>query len=42
VRYLKENIGVVNFIENGFRNRMFNIFVDKDIKKRVASGTQLI
>jgi hypothetical protein len=42
VRYLKENIGVVNFIENGFRNRIFNIFVDKDIKKRVSSGTQLI
>jgi hypothetical protein len=33
VKFLKENLGVKNFI-NGFRNRKFNIFVDKDIKKR--------
>ncbi|OQX70980.1 hypothetical protein B6D52_02960, partial [Candidatus Parcubacteria bacterium 4484_255] len=35
VKFLKENLGVKNFI-NGFRNRKFNIFVDKDIKKKTA------
>jgi hypothetical protein len=33
VKFLKENLGVKNFID-GFRNRKFNIFVDQDIKKR--------
>ena len=37
VNYLKRNLGVGNFIENGFRNKNFNIFIDKDIKKRVVS-----
>lgn len=36
VNYLKSNLGVSNFIDNGFRNRSFNIFIDKDIKKRLA------
>lgn len=36
VNYLKSNLGVSNFIDNGFRNRSFNIFIDKDIKKRVV------
>jgi hypothetical protein len=36
VNYLKKNLGVDNFINNGFRNRNFNIFIDKDIKKRLT------
>lgn len=32
--FLKENLGVNNFM-NGFRNRNFNIFVDKDTKRRL-------
>lgn len=31
---LKENLGTSGFI-NGFRNKMFNIFVDKDVKQRL-------
>ncbi|MCF7860426.1 DUF3800 domain-containing protein [Patescibacteria group bacterium] len=42
VKYLKANMGAVNFIDNGFRDRTFNIFVDKDIKKRVNSSTQSV
>lgn len=34
VSYFKENLGVKNFVE-GFKNRNFNIFVDKDFKKRL-------
>lgn len=33
--YLKVNLGASNFIENGFKNRNFNIFIDKDCKKRL-------
>lgn len=32
--YLKTNLGTANFM-NGFRNRNFNIFVDKDMKQRL-------
>lgn len=34
VRFIKDNLGVNDFI-NGFRNRKFNIFVDKDLKQRL-------
>jgi hypothetical protein len=36
LEYFKENLGIKdkNFLE-GFRNYMFNIFVDKDVKKRL-------
>lgn len=34
VKYFKENLGVKDFI-NGFKNRNFNIFIDKDFKKRL-------
>lgn len=34
VRFIKENLGVENFTD-GFRNRKFNIFVDKDLKQRL-------
>ena len=34
LEYLKTNLGVKEFIDNGFRNYMFNIFVDKDAKQR--------
>lgn len=34
VRFIKENLGVKDFI-NGFRNKKFNIFVDKDLKQRL-------
>lgn len=33
VKFIKENLGVKNFVE-GFRNKKFNIFVDKDLKQR--------
>lgn len=33
--YLKKNLGSGNFIDGGFRNRNFNIFVDKDMKLRL-------
>ena len=32
--FLKENLGVASFM-NGFRNRNFNIFVDKDMRSRL-------
>ena len=32
--FLKNNLGAVDF-KNGFRNRNFNIFVDKDMKARL-------
>ena len=35
LEHLKENLGVKNFLENGFRNYNFNIFVDKDAKQRL-------
>lgn len=35
--FLKENLGVANFM-NGFRNRNFNIFVDKDMISRLPFG----
>lgn len=35
VEFLRENVGVSDFL-HGFRNHMFNIFVDKDVLKRVA------
>jgi len=35
LEYLKTNLGVKEFIDNGFRNHMFNIFVDKDAKQRL-------
>lgn len=38
VDYLKKNLGVDSFINNGFRNRNFNIFIDKDIKKRLKKS----
>ncbi|MDD3292704.1 MAG: DUF3800 domain-containing protein [Candidatus Pacebacteria bacterium] len=34
VDFIKKNIGIVDFV-GGFRNRIFNIFVDKDIKSRL-------
>ena len=34
VDFIKKNIGVSDFA-SGFRNRIFNIFVDKDIKQRL-------
>ena len=34
VRFIKENLGIENFTD-GFRNRQFNIFVDKDLKQRL-------
>ncbi len=34
INFVKENIGANSFI-GGFRNRIFNIFVDKDIKQRL-------
>ncbi len=34
LKYFKENVGVESFIE-GFKNHNFNIFVDKDIKRRL-------
>jgi hypothetical protein len=38
LEYLKTNLGVKEFIDNGFRNYMFNIFVDKDAKQRLPFG----
>ena len=36
LNYFKSNLGVNNFTETpGFKNRNFNIFVDKDIKDRI-------
>jgi len=35
--FLKTNLGTASFI-NGFRNRNFNIFVDKDVKMRLPLG----
>lgn len=35
--FFKENLGVANFM-NGFRNRNFNIFVDKDMRSRLPLG----
>lgn len=32
--FFKQSLGVDNFI-SGFRNRVFNIFVDKDVKQRL-------
>lgn len=34
VKFLKNNLGTESFV-NGFRNRKFNIFVDKDVKQRL-------
>ncbi len=34
VKFIKENLGVKNFTE-GFRNKKFNIFVNKDLKQRL-------
>jgi len=34
LKYLKNNLGIENFVD-GFKNRYFNIFVDKDIKRRL-------
>ena len=34
VRFVKENLGIGKFI-NGFKNRQFNIFIDKDIKQKL-------
>jgi hypothetical protein len=34
LKFIKENLGVPDFI-NGFRNRKFNIFVDKDLQQRL-------
>ena len=38
LEYLKTNLGVKEFIDEGFRNYMFNIFVDKDAKQRLPFG----
>jgi len=35
VRFIKENLGAKDFTD-GFRNRKFNIFVDKDLKQRLS------
>ncbi|MFZ4648452.1 MAG: DUF3800 domain-containing protein [Patescibacteria group bacterium] len=37
VNYFKENLGVKDFV-GGFKNRNFNIFVDKDFKKRLPES----
>jgi hypothetical protein len=37
LEYIKSNLGVQTFCD-GFRNRAFNIFVDKDMKCRCMSG----
>lgn len=34
VEFIKQNLGVTDF-HNGFRSRIFNIFVDKDINQRL-------
>ncbi len=34
VKFIKDNLGVKNFTE-GFRSKKFNIFVDKDLRKRL-------
>ena len=34
VKFIKMNIGVKDFTD-GFRNKKFNIFVDKDLKQRL-------
>jgi len=41
VEYLKQVLGVQNksFMEEGFRNYMFNIFVDKDVKQRLPCSS---
>jgi len=39
VQYFKQNLGASGFI-TGFRNRNFNIFVDKDITLRVPLGNK--
>jgi hypothetical protein len=38
VNFIKNNLGVLDF-SNGFRNRKFNIFVDKDFKERFNETT---
>jgi hypothetical protein len=38
LEHLKTNLGVAGFID-GFRNRNFNIFVDKDMKQRLPLKT---
>ncbi len=35
LEHFKTNLGVKNFIENGFRNYNFNIFIDKDARQRL-------
>lgn len=37
LEHFKENAGVENFV-SGFKNHMFNIFVDKDTKQRLNKG----
>ena len=34
LEYLKSNIGIKEFID-GFKNRNFNIFIDKDVRRRL-------
>lgn len=38
LEHFKTNLGVKKFIDNGFRNYMFNIFIDKDAKQRLPLG----
>lgn len=38
LKFLKENLGKCEFID-GFKNRNFNIFVDKDMKSRLPFNT---
>ncbi|KKT78671.1 MAG: hypothetical protein UW74_C0020G0001, partial [Candidatus Giovannonibacteria bacterium GW2011_GWC2_44_8] len=38
LKYLKQNLGTSGFM-NGFRNRNFNVFVDKDMKLRLPIET---
>ena len=35
LEHFKNNIGVKNFADEGFKSYNFNIFVDKDVRKRL-------
>ena len=41
VGFLKESLGAASLLD-GFRNRQFNIFVDKDSKSRVPTAQKLV
>jgi hypothetical protein len=35
--HFKTNLGIKDFIDNGFRNYFFNVFIDKDAKSRIKN-----